>query len=154
MANLVFHFRLLPAKGKWLRNFIFYFTFCQRLRTKKFHFWFLLPAKGRKLSLTHEFPLYLSFKKFDFDFDLPLQASLNLWKCPRMYKRHNLCLRYRYRVSQKKIVPLRKCPYLSWNLISWLDFLDLESLYDLWKESKRMSRSSGYFAFFMSRLHF
>ena len=66
---LSFHVGLLDAVSSGTMRFvrrcscdfielpIFGFTLCQRLRTKKFHFWFLLPAKGRKLSLTHEFPL-------------------------------------------------------------------------------------------------
>ena len=50
----------------------------------------------------------------------------------------------------KKTVPLPNCPYLNRKLISRLDFLDLESLYDLLLESKSLSRFSRSSAFFMS----
>ena len=50
----------------------------------------------------------------------------------------------------KKTVPLPNCPYLNRKLISRLDFLNLESLYDLLLESKSLSRFSRSSAFFVS----
>ena len=50
----------------------------------------------------------------------------------------------------KKTIHFRKYQEGSAKLISWLDLLDLESLYDLLLESKRFSRFSRSSAFFMS----
>ena len=59
-----------------------------------------------------------------------------------------LCTVFHIQGGPKKTTPVRKCAYCSVKLVSRLDFLDLESLYDLLLESKSFSRFSGYFALF------